>query len=83
MEIYKKGIEDLDKYCRANYGSDFSTLSSDKQHQVLKEIEEKQSAERRDSFFETVLAHTFEGYYSHPKYGGNKNYIGWKVCGYV
>lgn len=33
-------------------------------------------------FFETVRLHTILGFFSHPKYGGNRNQSGWKLIGF-
>src|ERR1043165_6860080 len=34
-----------------------------------------------DRFFGMLFDHTMEGVYSHPVYGGNKDYVGWdSVC---
>jgi gluconate 2-dehydrogenase gamma chain len=33
-------------------------------------------------FFSALVLHTRQGYYSDPVYGGNKDYIGWKVIGF-
>jgi gluconate 2-dehydrogenase gamma chain len=33
-------------------------------------------------FFNTVRAHTMEGMFADPLYGGNKNFAGWKLVGF-
>jgi gluconate 2-dehydrogenase gamma chain len=33
-------------------------------------------------FFGTVRSHTIIGFLADPKYGGNRDYAGWKVAGY-
>ena len=33
-------------------------------------------------FFEAVRFHTIIGFLADPKYGGNRDYAGWKVIGY-
>jgi gluconate 2-dehydrogenase gamma chain len=33
-------------------------------------------------FFDSLVLHTRQGFYSDPVYGGNKDFIGWKVIGY-
>lgn len=33
-------------------------------------------------FFHTLIAHTRQGFYADPVYGGNKDHIGWKVIGF-
>ena len=33
-------------------------------------------------FFETVRVHTIIAFLAHPKYGGNRDYAGWRVTHY-
>lgn len=33
-------------------------------------------------FFDTLCLHVRQGFYADPVYGGNRNYIGWKVIGF-
>ena len=33
-------------------------------------------------FFETVRIHTIVGFLADPKYGGNRDFAGWRVTGY-
>ena len=40
------------------------------------------SAASPAKFFEMVRAHTIMGFLAHPKYGGNRDYAGWRVTGY-
>lgn len=35
------------------------------------------------SFFDTLCLHVRQGFYADPVYGGNKNFIGWKVIGFL
>jgi gluconate 2-dehydrogenase gamma chain len=35
-----------------------------------------------DPFFNVVRAHTIQGVFSDPFYGGNANFIGWDLIGY-
>ena len=34
------------------------------------------------TFFNTLRAHTIQGTFSDPYYGGNANYVGWDLIGY-
>ena len=43
-------------------GSSFVEMSNDEQDDVLKHVESSKSA-----FFETLLMHTYNGYYSNPE----------------
>jgi gluconate 2-dehydrogenase gamma chain len=35
------------------------------------------------AFFDLILRHAMEGYYAHPKYGGNRDSASWKMIGYL
>jgi gluconate 2-dehydrogenase gamma chain len=39
-------------------------------------------AEATMSFFELLVTHTSQGYFSDPIYGGNKDRVGWKAIGW-
>jgi gluconate 2-dehydrogenase gamma chain len=39
-------------------------------------------AEAHMTFFELLVAHTSQGYYSDPIYGGNRDRVGWKAIGW-
>jgi gluconate 2-dehydrogenase gamma chain len=53
----------------------FSDLPSARQIEVLRGIE-------KTEFFGMIRAHTLVGFFSHPKYGGNQDHMGWKLIGF-
>lgn len=53
----------------------FSDLTSAKQIEILRSIE-------KTDFFDLVRQHTIMGFFSHPKYGGNRDKMGWKLIGF-
>lgn len=68
-EIYALGLADLD--LRA--GGDFASLLPGAQDAILTSLDLEGSP-----FFAALYAHTMEGAYSHPVYGGNKDFRAWK-----
>lgn len=52
----------------------FSTLTADQQDAVLRGIE-------KTPFFGAMRFATIAGFLALPKYGGNKDYVGWKFIG--
>jgi gluconate 2-dehydrogenase gamma chain len=54
---------------------DFADLTRDRQDAVLRERE-------TTPFFATMRTLTLAGVLSSPKYGGNRNYVGWKLVGH-
>lgn len=85
-ELYRKGLAALDKYCRENRGGKvFAELSSDKQDDVLKQIEAgkiKFDDVDAESFFGALLQIVPEGFFSDPIHGGNRDMVGWKMIGF-
>jgi gluconate 2-dehydrogenase gamma chain len=70
--VYADGVATLDQ--RA--GGDFAAAPTPVQDAILQEMDFEGTP-----FFASLFAHTMEGVYSHPVYGGNKDYIGWDyVC---
>ena len=73
----RQGLTELDATVKEKHtgSSLFSTLTSDQQIDILKEIEES-------DFFGTVRNLTVSGTFSMPSYGGNQNKIGWNTLGF-
>lgn len=53
----------------------FASLTATEQVEKLRSIE-------KTSFFNVVREHTLNGFFSHPKYGGNVDRAGWKLLGF-
>lgn len=70
--LYGQGLKDLQ--AKAG-GANFSALSSDRQIEVLKGIENTQ-------FFAVVREHTIVGFLAEPSHGGNQDKAGWKMLGF-
>jgi gluconate 2-dehydrogenase gamma chain len=68
-EVYEKGLKELDR--RA--GRSFADAPAPVQDLVLTSLDLEGSP-----FFAALYAHTMEGVYSHPVYGGNKDYRAWE-----
>jgi gluconate 2-dehydrogenase gamma chain len=75
--LYTQGLRDLLTKTRELFPSadKFSSLTSAQQIQLLTAIE-------RAPFFEQVRLHTIIGFFADPKYGGNRDKIGWKLIGF-
>lgn len=74
---YTAGLAAVDAEAQSSKGAPFSRLSSADQDAVLTTIERTAS-----SFFNLVRAHTIQGTFSDPFYGGNASFIGWDLIGY-
>jgi gluconate 2-dehydrogenase gamma chain len=72
-KLYRSGLRELD----AQAGGDFAALPAPAQDAILTELDD-----RGDPFFAALYDHTMEGVYSHPVYGGNRDYVAWRTFGY-
>jgi gluconate 2-dehydrogenase gamma chain len=84
-EAYRAGLEAVDRYARQAKGASFTTLPAQAQDAVLKDMEANVATgfvPNSASFFELLRAHTMQGTFSDPYYGGNANFVGWDLIGY-
>jgi gluconate 2-dehydrogenase gamma chain len=74
---YTRGLKQLRQTARRLFppAKRFSPLAADQQITVLKEIE-------KTAFFELVRTHTIMGFFANPEYGGNRDFVGWKLIGF-
>lgn len=86
---YTAGAGGLNAAARHRFGSAFVDLTDEEKDAVLKSIASSapvaawpQDCIDQQEFFETVREHTIIGFLADPKYGGNRDYIGWKLLGY-
>jgi gluconate 2-dehydrogenase gamma chain len=86
--IYRIGLKGIDSVSGARFGKTFTELTAQQQDIVLAALESAQpdgwpEAEvAPNQFFQTVRQHTIIGFLADPKYGGNRDYVGWQVSGY-
>ncbi len=85
QEIYRIGIQEINRYCRGKYDKYFEFLSPAQQDEVLHGLE--QGAVDLVSlsgklFFTLLWRNTEEGFFADPMYGGNRDKIGWKLLGF-
>jgi gluconate 2-dehydrogenase gamma chain len=83
--FYRRGIAALDELSASRHGRPFRRLAGEEQDAVLRSIEgsrEPGEPSRMAQFFEVVREHTFEGTFCDPKYGGNKDALGWRMIGF-
>jgi hypothetical protein len=72
--VYAAGLAQLDKLA----GGNFASVPAPVQDAILTELDDSGS-----DFFSALYNHTLEGVYSHPVYGGNKDYRAWRAFGYA
>ena len=74
-EDYTAGLAAVDRAARVRSGTRFADLAPVEQDAVLTSLEQT-------PFFGLVRAHTIQGTFCDPGYGGNANFVGWDLIGY-
>ena len=83
--IYAAGLAAMDEYALASKGASFAKLSAASQDAILSDMEKNNApgfSPNSAAFFNLLRAHTIEGTFSDPYYGGNANFVGWNLIGY-
>src|SRR5712671_7896372 len=84
-DAYAAGLAAIDVYAQASKGAPFAKLSPRDQDAVLTDMESNVATgfmPNAATFFNLVRAHTIQGTFSDPYYGGNANFVGWDLIGY-
>jgi gluconate 2-dehydrogenase gamma chain len=84
-EAYRSGLSAVDAYARTSKGARFVDLPDRDQDAVLKDMEDNVATgftPNAAAFFNLVRAHTIQGTFCDPFYGGNANFVGWDLIGY-
>ncbi|MEQ1440132.1 gluconate 2-dehydrogenase subunit 3 family protein [Fontimonas sp. SYSU GA230001] len=79
-EVYAGGLDELNRLARgplALVPGEFADLPPAAQDALLESLDLQNTP-----FFVAVFTHTMEGVYSHPVYGGNRDYVGWNTFCY-
>jgi gluconate 2-dehydrogenase gamma chain len=88
-EAYRRGLAALERYARSSRGGPFRELAPVDQDSLLIDVETGAATGSgagfdgsSAAFFAMVRAHTWQGTFGDPYYGGNRDYIGWNLVGY-
>ena len=86
QDFYRRGLAQLDAYCRKAHNAPFQRLSAAQQDEVIAALEEGKATgfswPTTQEFFTTIRTHTMEGMFADPLYGGNKDFAGWRLVGF-
>lgn len=88
LPVYKAGLAGVDAVAQRRFRSAFVALTPTEQDDVLLGLESGKAdgwpkgTIGASDFFAAVRAHTIFGFLCDPAYGGNRDYVGWKVVGY-
>lgn len=84
-ELYRSGIEAVDRWCRAQHGKPFAELDAAGRDAALSQLEAGSAVldgVPGQAFFTLLLQNTKEGYFADPMYGGNRGMGSWKMIGF-
>ena len=85
--LYTSGLVGIEKLARIRYGLAFAELDDGERDELLGrvasgEVEEWPDAAGSSAFFAAVRRHVILGFLADPRYGGNKNFAGWRAAGH-
>src|SRR5262245_49036541 len=82
QDFYRRGLAQLDAYCRSTQQKPFVQLAAAQQDEVIRALEQGKATgfvwPSAQLFFNTVRTHVMEGLFADPVYGGNNNFEGWR-----
>jgi gluconate 2-dehydrogenase gamma chain len=86
QDFYRRGLAQLDAYCRATHKQSFTQLDGAHQDEVIAALEQGKATSfvwpSAQEFFNVVRTHTMEGMFADPIYGGNRDFAGWRLVGF-
>lgn len=86
QHAYREGLRVVDAHVWAKHGGALQDLPETEQDAVLAELEVGTlpgfAAGDAAAFFAMVWAHTIEGMFGDPAYGGNRDAVGWRLIGF-
>ena len=87
LDLYRAGLDALEAEAQASAGASLAALPAEQQDALLRRIEAGQVVQAWPvdpaQFFQTVVQHVHEGFYSDPGNGGNRDAVAWHMIGYL
>jgi len=82
--LYAVGLAAVDQLAQSSRGKTFKDLPPEEQDAILTDIEggNPPPFAGAAAFFTLVRAHTMQGTFCDPYYGGNAGFVGWDLIGY-
>ena len=75
------GLAAFDRQSRSNFGGGYADLKPELQDEMIRRFQfSRFSGEQK--FFNELLVLTMEGFLGDPRYGGNRDRVGWKFTGF-
>jgi gluconate 2-dehydrogenase gamma chain len=84
LSFYRNGLRAVNRRAREKFGAAFASLRDEQKDAILSEFEAGSTPgwKKAAEFFETLRYHVLEGVFCEPRYGGNKNMIGWRLVNF-
>src|ERR1700680_129982 len=86
QDFYRRGLAQLEAYCRGTYKEPFVRLDAEQQDEIIMSLESGKATgftyPTAREFFSILRTHTMEGMFADPLYGGNKDFAGWRLGGF-
>jgi gluconate 2-dehydrogenase gamma chain len=82
---FMAGLEATDNYASREYGAGFTLLGTVHRAAVLSDVDQGKAdgfGSNSSAFFALLRSYVIEGMFSDPAFGGNADYVGWKLIGY-
>lgn len=82
--LYREALKAIEARCREEEGEGFAELSPEAQDRILTRLSEDDFdlAPELSGFWDLLLSHVKEGYFSDPQYGGNHGMAAWIWIGF-
>jgi gluconate 2-dehydrogenase gamma chain len=83
--LYAAGLAEVDAYAKSSKGASFAKLSASDQDALLADMQDNRATGftgQPSEFLALLRAHTIQGTFADPFYGGNANFVGWDLIGY-
>lgn len=88
ISVYHSGLRSTDNSSLKHYKKPFTEIPFDQQTTLLQRMEQGDlelvdwGAVPPEEFFSMVRSHAVQGFYSHPRWGGNRDKKAWEMIGY-
>jgi len=87
QEYYRAGLAALAAYSLSSQGVAFDAATEEQQDAVVKALADGSAtgfdSPKAKDFFKHVRSDTIRAVFSDPLYGGNQNFAGWRLIGYL
>jgi gluconate 2-dehydrogenase gamma chain len=87
QEFYRAGLASLAAFAMESQGIAFDQASEDQQDVVVKALSDGSASAfdtpKAKDFFKRVRSDTIHAVFSDPLYGGNQDFAGWRLIGYL